>query len=61
MYYIYRVDAISLAYCEVYCAARAGSHKLVLLFLQGGEDIHTRHSKRSSSASVAGASSQWLT
>ena len=32
MYYIYRVDAISLAYC----AARASSHKLVLLLLQGG-------------------------
>ena len=57
MYYIYRVDAISLAYC----AARAGSHKLVLLLLQGGEDIHTRHSKISPSASVAGESNQDVT
>ena len=36
MYYIYRVDAISLAYC----AARAGSHKLVLFFYRGGGHSH---------------------
>ena len=37
MYYIYRVDAISLAYC----AAGAGSHKLVLFLYMGGGGGHS--------------------